>query len=263
VCNHNVREICDRPSNETDCRERYSLQEAMREKIRNKNNHTIKQIFNWEYPNKELTGIKGKASVTEIAQPIDENDNQYMNITKKPKFLQESIKLTRTEIGTITHLILQNLDFKLEYDKEKIKTLINNMVEKEILTKQEAKAVDENQILKFTRTKIYAKIQKAKKIFKEQPFYMNIPVKEIYNIDSEEKVLVQGIIDLYFIDEHDNIILVDYKTNYVEIGKEEELTKQYEKQLSLYKRAIEEVVGKKVEKTYIYSTYLGKEIQAL
>ena len=34
--------------------------------------------------------------------------------------------------------------------------------------------------------------------------------------DLEEKILVQGIIDLYYINQQDELILVDFKTDYVE-----------------------------------------------
>ena len=42
---------------------------------------------------------------------------------------------------------------------------------------------------------------------------------------------------------------------------EQILVEKYRKQLELYKRALEEGTGKKVDKIYIYSTYLEKEIE--
>ena len=93
---------------------------------------------------------------------------------------------------------------------------------------------------------------------REKAFYISIPVEEIYNNKIKEDILVQGIIDLYYINEKDELILVDYKTDYV--SNEQELVQKYFKQLELYKRALEEALSKKVIKTYIYSTYLNKEI---
>ena len=89
---------------------------------------------------------------------------------------------------------------------------------------------------------------------------MNIPANEIYDVNIEEKILVQGVVDLYYIDENDNIILVDYKTDYVK-KDEKELIEKYQKQLSIYKQAIEEALQKEVYKTYIYSIYLDKSIE--
>ena len=65
---------------------------------------------------------------------------------------------------------------------------------------------------------------------------------------------------MYYIDKDDNLNLLDYKTDYVENGKENELVKKYKKQLDLYKEALEEALNRKVDKVYIYSVYLGKAI---
>lgn len=85
-----------------------------------------------------------------------------------------------------------------------------------------------------------------------------MPAKEIVGKEVEEVILVQGIIDLYYIDKEDHLILVDYKTDFVK--KEEEFIRKYKKQLEIYKRALEEATAKKVEEVYIYSVYLQKEI---
>ena len=61
--------------------------------------------------------------------------------------------------------------------------------------------------------------------------------------------------------QQDEIILVDYKTDYVEKGKEDVLIEKYKAQLDLYKKALEESLKRKVSKVYIYSVYLGKEIE--
>ena len=71
-------------------------------------------------------------------------------------------------------------------------------------------------------------------------------------------MLVQGIIDLYYITKADELVLVDYKTDYVQ--NEEELISKYKVQLDLYKVALEQALQRKVDKIYIYSVYLNKEI---
>jgi len=217
-----------------------------------------------------LTKIKGKTSVSEITEnavgadahidPGSCGQLPLQKISKKPKFLEGKIKLTRAEIGTITHLIMQKLDFSIEYDEDKLKEMINRLVEKEIISHQEAEAVPISNILRFTESELYNRIQGSKKVFKEQPFYINIPAGEIYGGNTEENILVQGIIDIYFIDENDNIVLVDYKTDHIESGNEHELAQKYQGQLNIYKKAIEASIGKPVEETYIYSVHLNKAI---
>lgn len=78
------------------------------------------------------------------------------------------------------------------------------------------------------------------------------------NADSHvEKVILQGIIDA-FIMEEDGIILVDYKTDRVKDG--EELRNRYQKQIDLYSEALEQILGKKVRRRVLYSFSLGEEV---
>ena len=183
---------------------------------------------------------------------------------RKPEFIKENKdeKLTSAQKGTITHLCLQKLDAKKEYNLEEIQNFITELQNTNILTEKEAKSINPFKILEFTKSKIGQDLKEAKEIYKEKPFYLNISAKEIYedkNLD--ENILVQGIIDLYYIDKNDNLILVDYKTDYVPEGKEDELINKYNSQLSLYKTALEEALNRKVDKKYIYSIYLGKALE--
>ena len=102
-------------------------------------------------------------------------------------------------------------------------------------------------------------MKNAKEIQKERPFYINIPASEIYDEDIEEEILVQGIIDLYYITKDNRLVLVDYKTD--RVNEEKELIDKYKIQLSIYKRALEKALNRKVDKIYLYSVYLGKEVK--
>ena len=78
--------------------------------------------------------------------------------------------------------------------------------------------------------------------------------------DSKQQILLQGIIDAYF-EEEDGLVLVDYKTDYVEQGREQELIEKYRIQLLYYARALEQLRGKKVKEIYLYSFALGKALK--
>ena len=156
-------------------------------------------------------------------------------------------------------MCMQRLNEEVDYDINKIRELINDLMIRKIINEKEAKAINPFKILEFTKTKIWQEVRKAKEVYKEKPFYINIPATEVYEEDVQEEILVQGVIDLYYIDENDNLILVDYKTDFVEF--EDELVSKYSRQLEFYQKALEEALGKKVYKKCIYSVYLGKEIE--
>ena len=196
--------------------------------------------------------------------PIFEKTEPVQNCDLKlPKFLQtdEDIKITNAEKGTLIHLCMQKLDLsKNTYTLDDVKELVTMLEAKKIITQKEAEVININKVYQFTKSKIWNELMQAKEIQREKPFYINIPAKEIYNEDIEEEILVQGIIDLYYIDKDGKLILVDYKTDYVANREEQVLIDKYKTQLELYKRALEGALEKKVDKMYIYSTYLDKEI---
>ena len=137
---------------------------------------------------------------------------------------------------------------------------MQNLQLKQIITEKEADAINPYKILEFTKSDIWNELKKAKEIYQEKPFYINVPAKDIYEQNIEESVLVQGIIDLYYIDKNDKLVLLDYKTDYVENGKEDELVKKYKRQLDLYKVALEDALHRNVDRVCIYSVYLGRKI---
>ena len=226
------------------------------------NLNKIEKILNYTYPYEIATKIPTKTSVTNIKQMQSEIEIEKQVEFPKPKFLKEDKeeKLTGAQKGTLVHLCMQRLNEKVEYDIDTIKELIKDLVEKEIITEKEADNINPFKILEFTKSDIWKELKQAKEIQREKPFYINISTKEIYEEEAEEHILVQGIIDLYYIDKDDNLVLVDYKTDYVEKGKEEDLVKKYSKQLEIYQRALEETLNKKVTRKYIYSVYLGKTL---
>ena len=185
---------------------------------------------------------------------------------KCPNFLQldEDIKITNAEKGTLVHVCMQKLDLsKKIYTYNDVKQLVAELEAKKIITAKEAEAININKVYQFTKSKIWEEMIHAHVVQREKPFYINIPAKELYNQDLDEKILVQGIIDLYYITQDDELVLVDFKTDFVENRDEQILIDKYRTQLDLYKRALESATGRKVDRVYIYSTYLEKEIAKL
>ena len=231
----------------------------------NKNNdeqekEKIKEILNWQYKHQSIEGIPTKTSVSKLK----EKREQEVQITQEPKFINEEVKtkLTGAQKGTLIHLCLQKMRETEEYNLEKITELIEGLKDKEIITEIEAQNIDKEKLLEYTNSQLWTELKQAKEIHKEHPFYINIKASRIYNQinkEDDEDILVQGVIDLFFIDKDDNLILVDYKTDYVQ--NENELIEKYKGQLDLYKEALEQSLDKKVDRMCIYSVYLNKLIE--
>ena len=96
---------------------------------------------------------------------------------------------------------------------------------------------------------------------KEQPFVIGIPYEEVYTEEdvknTGETVMVQGIIDAYF-EEDGQLILMDYKTDSVKENVKEELTKRYKAQLKYYAGALSQITGMPVKEKMIYAFTSGE-----
>ena len=183
------------------------------------------------------------------------------NTTKRkiPSFAQDK-KLSGSKRGTIVHLILSKITNEKNMDE--VNNLIEKLQAKNAITEEEKSLIDMNIIKNYLNSELYSEILQAKEIHRETPFYLNINSGEIYE-KTNEPILVQGVIDIYYISKNDELVLVDYKTDYIrekETGKKE-LTQKYKSQLDLYKRALEKALKRKVNKAFIYSTSLNECIK--
>lgn len=234
----------------------------------------LEDRFNKEYVYKNVLNKPSSITVSEIKKMIQEEDEEKHQkyykenfVLKTPSFIhqgEEKVGFNSAEKGTIFHLAMQLLDFS-KFDtedvskiREEVKLQINSFVEKNIMSLDEAETIKINWIVKFIQSDIFKEIyiaNKSEKLFKEKAIDYNIKLKNLFkdeNIEEDEKIMVVGIIDLFFENENGEIILLDYKTDYVTKENLEEVKSRYKVQLDLYKSAIEDISGKKVAKKGLY-----------
>ena len=238
---------------------------------------SVRQELEFDYPNLIGTIIPLKTSVSEIKKINQSNTFINSNLDFKnssPKFMTQSKTFSASEKGTLTHLVLQKLDFQnpefinnvdnTQVLSQLLNEFINSLVNKGFITKEESNVINRNYLINFLQSTIGRKIQYAPIIEKEKPFCAKISLKDInpveYGNDEDNYILVQGIIDLFFKSQDGDWILLDYKTDYVPDNNEEYLIEKYKKQLEIYKRALEIYIGERVSEVVIYSLYLGKDI---
>ena len=131
------------------------------------------------------------------------------------------------------------------------------------LSPEEYSLLNQEKLKKFLGSplgQLFAKAYKENTLYREQHFMQEVVYEKLFpedGGDNVEKVILQGIIDA-FIMEEGSIILVDYKTDRVKDG--EELRNRYQKQIDLYSEALEQILGKKVRRRVLYSFSLGEEV---
>lgn len=235
----------------------------------------IKRRLDFEYSYISLTTLPSNVSVSDLKHAGYEENNTGMisiykeEVIKKPMFLQEEKGLSPTERGTVMHFVMQHINLDEVETVDKIKKQLDIMVIKELLTDKQLEAVKPVKIYKFFKSELGKRVIRCHKtigkVYRELPFFTSIP---IHLIDKEltddkykdENIRLQGIIDCFF-EEDDEIILIDYKTDYVENGMEQEILDRYQLQIEYYSNTLERITGKKVREKYLYLFGLDREVK--
>ena len=241
-----------------------ALTTVKKEEMRN-----IEEKLEWKYKYLESSKIPTKTSVTKIKELEMDNDIEDLiqmarskekmltSLTAMPSFMEEEQRLSSAQKGTLIHLCVQKLDEKKDYSKDDLKEFVEDLYKKNIISQIEAKNINIDILYKYTKSELWNDLKEAKEIHKEEPFYINIPAQKIYDgAEENEMILVQGIIDLYYINKDGKLILVDYKTDHVPDGDINKLNEKYKVQLDLYKEALENAIGKRIDKAMIWALNL-------
>ena len=148
--------------------------------------------------------------------------------------------------GTAVHSVMEKISFKKSGD------------DKYILSECGGNEEIASKIKAFFNSPIGERAAGAD-VVREAPFEISIPaITQSGEKSQDETMLLQGIIDCYF-EEDGEIVLIDYKTDVcTDIS---ELAEKYYIQLKWYKYAIENILKKNVKEVYIYSFHKNKELK--
>lgn len=162
--------------------------------------------------------------------------------------------------GTAYHRALELLPFDQIRSRSDVEAWLERFVEEKQYTAESLKMVDSTVIWNFLCSETghrMAAAQAEGRLHKEQQFVMGIPARAVGPVDSDELVVIQGIIDAYF-EEDGELILVDYKTD--RTWSSQVLLDHYKRQLDYYERALNQLTGKKVREKWIYSLTMQRAI---
>ena len=213
--------------------------------------------------------MEGKALHT--AGPSQVPDDIYIPVfarTGGDTRAYESDDTPATVRGSACHKVMELLNFDLFGSgaaEEAARAEMARMLEENRMTAEDLALVQPSEIAAMAASPLGRRMAAAAArgdLFREQPFVLGVPARELKEEwPEDEQVIVQGIVDAFFIEE-DRIILLDYKTDRVPYGKagEEILTRRYRVQLDAYQEALERATGRKVTEKYLWSFHLGQAV---
>lgn len=251
----------------------------------------IEARFHFTYPYKEEAALKVKMTVSELkklGQYIDEDQsvNLYEKYPEKltgsinssidkneiketeeaayiPAFIrQKEEAMTGTDRGTLYHKVLELMNICEVHTMEELQRDLQRMIKENRLKAEDIKKLKLDYVFQFIQSSTAERMRRAQtdgRLYREKQFVIGIEANQLYrHSDSSELILIQGIIDVFF-EEDGELVLLDYKSDIVK--DEQELIKRYQVQLEYYRKALEQMTKKRVKEIMIYSLHLGKEIR--
>ena len=166
---------------------------------------------------------------------------------------------TAARRGTAYHKVFETIDFGKDRNEAELKLFLDELERRGALEKEDRELLSAEPILNFLSSELAARMARAdreNKLHRESSFVMSVPAREADpSVQSEEAVVVQGVIDAWF-EENGELILLDYKTD--RNRDPEHYRENYTAQLSLYARALEMTEGKRVAQKLIYALGPGE-----
>ena len=217
----------------------------------------LKKHADYRYPYEAIEALPVKVAASALAHQM--TDKAYERYLDRPAFLQGE-KLTSAEKGTALHAFMQFVDFAAaRADMEAQLSLLHTGG---YLTEAQVNSIDKTRAERFIQSDLVTRCLRSDEVYKEYRFNVKIPAKlidpEIDEAFREEKVILQGAVDLAFV-EDGQLVIVDYKTDRVK--NPHTLNDRYASQLLLYKDAMEECLGLPVKECLIYSIHHSAQIE--
>ena len=217
----------------------------------------------------EVTAGNVGRNAEELLRKVEEYE------PRTPRFMGG--QSSAAERGTATHLFMQFCDFeRLNGSEESVRKESDRLLASGFIPRDAAEIIRYREVAAFSRSALFKEIKSAKRIYREQRFNIFLDAKNFTSspelaveIDGE-KLLVQGVIDLFFIDEDEKLVLCDYKTDRLTPEElkdaalaQKTLSERHGEQLGYYAMALERIMGRRPDRVCIFSLHAGREFDVI
>lgn len=209
------------------------------------------ELFAWRYPYGADTVLPSKISVSQLIGNLPEL-GQY------PDFMRDSMAERAVSRGTAAHKLMEHLPIA-KHTFASVNACLKELTDRGTLTKKEAEGIYAANIVDFFSKGLGSRMLASPRVERELAFNHRVKANSVFDADTDETLLLQGIIDCCFI-EGGGWVLIDYKTDYVPKGRAKEVAMSHAKQLRLYKSALEELTGIPVKECWIHLLSTGESV---
>lgn len=255
---HVERFVCEEDEAPVEEKKELTFEKADEQKV-----NTLLSHIDFCSPYRPLANLSNKLTASEFSRS-GQNKHRFLG-TSKPAFMEKG--LSGAAQGTALHRFMQHSDWSKDGEHYDFEKEISRLLSSGKLNEQQADYIRGHlrEIRFFFESELYKRMQKSSRYWKELPFNVYIEAKKLYTADQIkdievpiEDVLVQGVVDCAF-EENGKIIIVDYKSDFVE--QAEDLLENYSDQIQLYALALEKVFELPVTECYLYSLGVGEAVK--
>lgn len=204
------------------------------------------------YAHADKLSIPSKVSVSALKRM---NEPEIIRPAMMPSGNED---ISAAERGTLMHKVLQMIGFD-EKNENEVAAAIREIAQKGVIEQGMDVHVDIAGIAWLLQSDIAARARGAKRCLTEAPFCLQMTADETGLRQADETVIVQGVIDLCFV-ENGEWVVVDYKTDNVKKADAQQAAEKYRVQLSMYARALTDITQIPVKQKVIYYLTPGEAV---
>ncbi|MCR5834579.1 MAG: helicase-exonuclease AddAB subunit AddA [Selenomonadaceae bacterium] len=214
----------------------------------------------------QIINVPAKVTVTELKRRAAEDEelpqlSDYVvkksvdkYVYRRPDFIQAK-EISGTEFGTLMHRVMERIDLSGDLSERGILAQVEELARRKIILQEHVRLIRVKVIAEFFASDIGKRLLNAQEIYRELPFNRFINAQKFFNV--EEKIFIQGIIDLLFKDAAGRWVLLDYKTD----RNTKNIAERYRVQINLYSQAVEAILGIKVAEKFLYLLHNGQTVK--
>lgn len=215
------------------------------------------------------TGLQGDDTVHEPLWELSGNSaSAKLEKADMPLTLRTKEKASEEQgalLGTTMHLVFQFLDPRplrgIAFDAavknytEQLDQLVSNCTLTE--NQRDAALSFADKAVRWAESDFAGRLIRVEetsgKVYREMPFTLAVPSSRLDpNFPAEETSLVQGMIDLWFVEEDGQAVLVDFKTDRPTADSDDWLRERYGIQIDSYTEAISQATGRRVKERIVW-----------
>ena len=231
----------------------------------------LAERLGWRYPHQGSAAIASKLTATQLKGREKDSEAAENAVELRPAAPQTTLRrpvfegerpLTPAQRGTALHMVMQYLNYGRTGSFGEIADEVTRLVTGQYITPQQGNTVNPADILAFFRSGLGARLRRSPRVEREFKFSLLTPAADYYDeAEPGEEVLLQGVVDCWFVEEDGTVTVVDFKTDRVSEDTVASRAEDYRPQLDAYTRALSQAAGVAVKRRCLWFFSVGHEVE--